>query len=46
MAIIVLNGRYWTWEKIALLFCALNLIYIPGRIHGQPVGFGRSSRTA
>ena len=30
MAIIVLNGRYWTWEKIALLFCALNLIYIPG----------------
>lgn len=30
MAFIVLNGRYWTWEKIALLFCALNLIYIPG----------------
>ena len=24
------EGRYWTWEKIALLFCALNLIYIPG----------------
>jgi NRAMP (natural resistance-associated macrophage protein)-like metal ion transporter len=30
MGLIVLNGRYWTWEKIALLFCALNLIYIPG----------------
>ncbi len=30
MGTIVLNGRYWTWEKIALLFCALNLIYIPG----------------
>ena len=29
MGIMVLNGRYWTWEKIALLFCALNLIYIP-----------------
>ena len=29
MGIMVLNGRYWTWEKIALIFCALNLIYIP-----------------
>ena len=29
MGIMVLNGRYWTWEKIALAFCALNLIYIP-----------------
>ena len=29
MGIMVLNGRYWTWEKISLLFCALNLIYIP-----------------
>ncbi|HLP44299.1 MAG TPA: divalent metal cation transporter [Candidatus Kapabacteria bacterium] len=25
----VLQGRYWTWEKIALLFCAVNLLYIP-----------------
>src|SRR3974390_3160097 len=23
LGIIVLNGRYWPWEKIALLFCAL-----------------------
>jgi Mn2+/Fe2+ NRAMP family transporter len=30
LGIISLNGRYWTWEKIALIFCALNLIYIPG----------------
>jgi NRAMP (natural resistance-associated macrophage protein)-like metal ion transporter len=30
MAVIVINGRYWTWEKIAMLFCVLNLIYIPG----------------
>jgi Mn2+/Fe2+ NRAMP family transporter len=25
----VVQGRYWTWEKIAMAFCALNLIYIP-----------------
>lgn len=36
MAIIVLNGRYWTWEKIALLFCALNLIYIPAAFMIHP----------
>jgi Mn2+/Fe2+ NRAMP family transporter len=36
MGIIVLNGRYWTWEKIALLFCALNLIYIPGAFMVEP----------
>ncbi len=29
MGFMVVQGRYWTWEKIALLFCALNLIYIP-----------------
>jgi len=36
MGTIVLNGRYWTWEKIALLFCALNLIYIPGAFMVRP----------
>src|SRR6202165_5463494 len=36
MAVIVLNGRYWTWEKIALGFCALNLIYIPGAFLVHP----------
>ncbi len=36
MGTIVLNGRYWTWEKIALLFCALNLIYIPGAFMVHP----------
>src|SRR5271167_3235002 len=30
MAVIVVNGRYWTFEKLALLFCALNLVYITG----------------
>jgi Mn2+/Fe2+ NRAMP family transporter len=29
MGFMILKGRYWTWEKIALLFCLLNLIYIP-----------------
>ncbi len=29
MGAMVIQGRYWTWEKIAFLFCALNLIYIP-----------------
>lgn len=29
MGFMVLQGRYWTWEKIALAFAALNLIYIP-----------------
>ncbi len=38
MGIIVLNGRYWTWEKLALFFCAINLIYIPGGLYDQTVG--------
>jgi len=29
MISIVMHGRYWTWEKIVLLFCGLNLIYVP-----------------
>ncbi|MDD1766256.1 MAG: divalent metal cation transporter, partial [Methanomassiliicoccales archaeon] len=29
MMVMVLQGRYWTWEKIVLLFCALNVVYIP-----------------
>ena len=36
LGMIVLNGRYWTWEKIALLFCALNLVYIPGAFMVHP----------
>jgi NRAMP (natural resistance-associated macrophage protein)-like metal ion transporter len=26
---IVLSGRYWTFEKITLLFCGFNFVYIP-----------------
>ena len=29
MGAMVIQGRYWTWEKIALAFCVINLIYIP-----------------
>ncbi len=36
MGIMVLHGRYWTWEKIALFFCAINLIYIPGAFLVKP----------
>lgn len=36
MGIMVVHGRYWTWEKIALLFCAVNLIYIPGAFMVRP----------
>lgn len=36
MGIMVLNGRYWTWEKIALVFCAVNLIYIPAAFMVKP----------
>ena len=36
MMLMVLQGRYWTWEKIALLFAALNLIYIPAAFMVHP----------
>ncbi len=26
---VVLTGRYWTFEKLTLLFCLFNLVYIP-----------------
>ncbi len=36
MAIMVVNGRYWTWEKIAMAFCFLNLIYVPAAFFVHP----------
>jgi Mn2+/Fe2+ NRAMP family transporter len=36
MFLMVLQGRYWTWEKIVLLFCVLNLIYIPAAFLVHP----------
>ena len=36
MGAMVLQGRYWTWEKIAMLFCLINLIYIPAAFIVRP----------
>jgi NRAMP (natural resistance-associated macrophage protein)-like metal ion transporter len=36
MGTMVLQGRYWTWEKVALVFCGLNLIYIPAAFKINP----------
>lgn len=36
MGFMVLQGRYWTWEKIALVFAAINLVYIPLAILSHP----------
>jgi Mn2+/Fe2+ NRAMP family transporter len=36
MGTMVIQGRYWTWEKAALVFCVLNLIYIPAAFMINP----------
>ncbi len=36
MTVMVLQGRYWTWEKLAIVFCVLNLIYIPAAFLVHP----------
>lgn len=36
MAAMVLKGNYWTWEKIALFLCIINLIYIPAAFMVRP----------
>ncbi len=36
IGVMVLQGRYWTWEKITLVFCVLNFIYIPAAFMVQP----------
>jgi Mn2+/Fe2+ NRAMP family transporter len=32
----IVTGKYWTWEKIALGLCILNLIYIPAAFMVHP----------
>lgn len=27
--LLLVNGRYWTWEKIVLAICSVNMIYVP-----------------
>jgi Mn2+/Fe2+ NRAMP family transporter len=29
---VVVSGRYWTFEKLTLLFCVFNLVYIPAAL--------------
>jgi NRAMP (natural resistance-associated macrophage protein)-like metal ion transporter len=29
---VVISGKYWTFEKLTLLFCAFNLVYIPAAL--------------
>jgi NRAMP (natural resistance-associated macrophage protein)-like metal ion transporter len=36
MGTMITTGRYWTWEKIALIFCLVNLIYIPAAFMVHP----------
>ena len=36
MTAMVVQGRYWTWEKLAFLFCALNVVYIPAAFLVHP----------
>ncbi|MGD0534235.1 MAG: divalent metal cation transporter [Methanoregula sp.] len=36
MLLMVIQGRYWTWEKIAIIFAVLNLIYIPAAFLVHP----------
>jgi NRAMP (natural resistance-associated macrophage protein)-like metal ion transporter len=36
MGAMVLQGRYWTWEKIAFLFAAFNIVYIPAAFMVHP----------
>lgn len=34
---IVMSGRYWTFEKLALFFCAFNLVYIPAALWAMKI---------
>lgn len=36
MIFMVVQGKYWTWEKLALFFCLINLIYIPAAFLVHP----------
>jgi NRAMP (natural resistance-associated macrophage protein)-like metal ion transporter len=38
MFAIVMSGRYWTFEKLTLVFCLFNLVYIPAAIWAMRTG--------
>lgn len=35
---VVLSGKYWTFEKITLLFCVFNFVYIPAAFWAMKTG--------
>jgi Mn2+/Fe2+ NRAMP family transporter len=36
LIVMVMSGRYWTWEKIGLVLCVVNFIYVPAAIMAKP----------
>jgi Mn2+/Fe2+ NRAMP family transporter len=38
LLIIVVSGKYWTFEKITLFFCIFNLVYIPAAFWAVSTG--------
>ena len=38
MTVIVVSGRYWTFEKITLFFCFFTLVYIPAAFWAMKTG--------
>ncbi len=38
LLIIVMSGKYWTFEKITLFFCLFNLVYIPAAFWAVSTG--------
>jgi len=38
LMIVVLSGRYWTFEKITLFFCCFNFVYIPAAFWAMESG--------
>jgi Mn2+/Fe2+ NRAMP family transporter len=35
---VVMSGRYWTFEKVTMLFCVFNLVYIPAALWAMKTG--------
>jgi Mn2+/Fe2+ NRAMP family transporter len=35
---VVISGKYWTFEKLALLFCGFNFVYIPAALWAMKTG--------
>jgi len=44
--LIVITGKYWTFEKVTLFFCLFNLVYIPAAIWAMHTGNVKEGWTA